>query len=134
MLEKAGYNWDELECVIFADGRDQIERRNFDFESDLSSFPEKAVKIKYFWDKWLPIFDDGGGNFIGLDFDPDCAGHKGQVIIYGRDEEELTVLASDLSSFFEKILACLQDERRAEIFSDYHIHEALRNLVKAGKF
>ena len=77
-LEKETYNWDELEFTIYADGRSEIKRTdyNFDEELPLTSTPPGAIKLKYFHIKWLPIFSDGGGNFIGIDLDPETNGKK----------------------------------------------------------
>lgn len=69
-----------------------------------SSKPEGCIKCRYADPKWIPICADGGGNFLGVDLDPDVNGKSGQVINFGRDEHEKAVLAEDLDSFFERLV------------------------------
>lgn len=106
-LEERTYNWDELEFVVYSDGKYEIERGMWDFDNEIpfSSTPEDAIKLKYFHFKWLPIFSDLSGNYLGIDLDPDMEGRKGQVINFGRDEEDMFVLADNLENFFDKLLA-----------------------------
>lgn len=52
--------------------------------------------------KWLPIGSDGSGNFIGVDLTVDENKSYGKVIFYGRDEQDKTVLARNLTVFFER--------------------------------
>lgn len=68
-----------------------------------SSFPEGAIKIEYTNRKWIPLFADNAGNYIGLDFDPDNNGHLGQVINFGRDEHHKFVIAKNLTEFLQFI-------------------------------
>jgi cell wall assembly regulator SMI1 len=78
----------------------------FDYEKEGGkSFPEKAIKVKYINLKWIPIFHDGGGNHIGIDLDPGVKGTLGQIINFGRDQNEKYVLAKDLEHFFLHINA-----------------------------
>lgn len=63
------------------------------------SCPPLTVKPYYASTKWIPFAFDWGGNFLGLDFDPDSNGTIGQVINFGRDEDVKYVLASSFSEF-----------------------------------
>ncbi len=131
-LEKDFINWDKLEFVIYPSGLYDMKRieTNWDEIMDLKSFPDKSVKLKYFHYKWLPIFTDGGGNFIGMDLDPDENGKKGQIIIFGRDERTLAVISNDLNSFLDFVLHTI--DKKPEIFlTENHIHEIFKHLVGA---
>jgi internalin A len=76
----------------------------FDYEQEGgTSDPVGAIKVKYINIKWIPIFDVGGGNYIGIDLDPDRHGTYGQVINFGRDEEQKFVIADSLTSFLRLI-------------------------------
>ena len=131
-LEKASYHWDSLNFTVLPNGHYDVKREIYDFTSDMTSTPENAIKRDYFNPKWLPVFEDFGGNFIGLDFDPDMAGVKGQVIIYGRDEENMVVLADSLSGLFDKIIAWqASPETNEALENEFHIHDTLRELLKA---
>lgn len=72
------------------------------------SWPEGAVDPAYINRGWLPFTHDGGGNSIGLDFDPWPAGRIGQVIIFGRDEEVKVVLADSLGQFLDWVAGLLE--------------------------
>lgn len=61
-----------------------------------TSIEPKKIKCQYINTKWVPIADDSGGNFIGIDLDPDENGQKGQIINFGRDENEKFVIANSL--------------------------------------
>jgi cell wall assembly regulator SMI1 len=56
------------------------------------SHPPGAIQKKYSLPGWLPLLSDGEGNHIGVDLDPGPSGKVGQVINFGRDEEEKYVL------------------------------------------
>ncbi len=79
-----------------------------DQEYSGSSFPEGAIKIQYTNEKWIPIFKDGASNYIGIDLDPDANGTKGQIINFGRDEDDKFVIANNLNSFLEYIKTKIQ--------------------------
>jgi len=66
-----------------------------------TSFPEGCIKPCYTNEKWIPIFGDSGGNYIGIDYDPDENGTMGQVINFGRDEDNKFVIANNLNAFLE---------------------------------
>lgn len=126
-LEKEAWNWDDLEITAYANGQFSVERKETDWNEimNFSCLPEKTIQLKYFHYKWVPLFHDFGGNYIGIDLDPAENGTQGQVIIFGRDEALMPVLANDLPSFFEWILA--EIGRRPQLFtSENHLHEILK--------
>jgi cell wall assembly regulator SMI1 len=94
-LEALRSEWRSLKTI--ADNPELNNRGQF------SSDPVGCVRKCYADAKWIPIFTDGSGNFIGIDLDPDMNGTAGQVINFGRDEYNKTVLAGDLNAFFERI-------------------------------
>ncbi|MBR3422540.1 MAG: SMI1/KNR4 family protein [Ruminococcus sp.] len=75
-----------------------------------SSKPEGCIKRLYANSKWIPICADGGGNFLGVDLDPDVNGRVGQVINFGRDEHNKAVLADSLDAFFERLTRVILSE------------------------
>ncbi|BAY07622.1 SMI1/KNR4 family protein [Calothrix sp. NIES-2098] len=81
-----------------------------DFAMDITgeSYPNGAIKTIYINLKWIPIANDGSGNHIGIDLDPDDAGLVGQVINFGRDENNKFVLAPSLADFIAWMLAQYQ--------------------------
>lgn len=131
-LENRGYNWDEIKCIVYANGQHSIERLNWDFEGEMifTSWPENSIKKKYFHYKWVPLFSDLCGNYIGLDLDPDKSGVKGQVINFGRDEEDMVVLSNNLHEFFNFLLVELQKDNNAIQYSKTHLHDVLKKIRK----
>lgn len=134
LLERKGYNWDQLKFTLYIDGKYEIERLYYNLEDPnyISSTPENAIKKKYFHYKWLPIFGDSGGNFIGIDLDPDAKGKKGQVINFGHDEDQMVVLADDLKAFFDFILVELKKRNSRLKKPEIHIHNLLKK-IKLGQ-
>ena len=64
-----------------------------------TSSPANAIALQYANAGWVPLCDDYGGNHIGIDLAPGPAGVRGQVISFGRDEEEKVVIAASLGDF-----------------------------------
>lgn len=130
--EKATYNWDKLEFVVYQDGTYEAKRTYYDFDKliPFTSTPENAIRKKYFHYKWLPLFSDYGGNFIGFDLDPDINGVKGQIINFGRDEEDMFVLANNLQDFFELILSDISKPDSRLLNLQFHLHDTLKSMKK----
>jgi cell wall assembly regulator SMI1 len=131
-IEQPTYKWDELKFLVYSNGKYEIERSAYDFDNEISftSTPKSAIQKKYFHYKWLPIFSDYGGNYIGIDLDPDTKGKKGQVINFGRDEEDMFVLAENLDDLFDKLLAELDKTENRLLNSENHLHETLKEMTK----
>lgn len=87
-------SWDD----IIKDGLD-------DFNDECTSIPKNAIQCVYADSKWVPLFSDGSGNFIGLDFNPGIKGKIGQIINFGRDEEAKRVVSKTLQSLFTLMTA-----------------------------
>ena len=76
-------------------------------ESQISLMPGK-VKALYANDKWIPFASFLDSNHLGLDFDPGPEGKIGQVINFGRDEEQKAVLAHSFGEFIDRYIAGLE--------------------------
>lgn len=113
---------------IIEDGLDGLD----DFcESKVEGF----IKHDYLNKKWIPIFADWGGNYIGLDFDPGPNGTIGQVINFGRDEDIKYVLASSLENLIDKLFNLI-DEQDVNVnsdgeynYKDLHFIDALKTIA-----
>jgi cell wall assembly regulator SMI1 len=68
---------------------------------------------------WLPIMADSSGNFIGVDYYPTENGTVGQVINFGRDEQEQYVFAPSLKEFLKYLMGLTKIEDRFECIDDY---------------
>ncbi|WP_051878474.1 SMI1/KNR4 family protein [Chryseobacterium sp. FH1] len=132
-MERNGNQWDELEFTVYSNGLYEVERSSYDFDNQIpfTSTPENAIQKKYFHYKWLPVFSDSGGNYIGIDLDPDINGTKGQVINFGRDEEDMFVLAENLEQRFDKLLAEASKPESRLVDSETHLHDVVIEMIKA---
>ncbi|MEW4453012.1 SMI1/KNR4 family protein [Bremerella sp. JC817] len=90
-------NWQTWKSVV-DDGL------NEDLADSMSSQPPGVIKPLYVNLKWLPLTHDQGGNHFGLDFDPGPAGVVGQVIAFGRDEDEKKLIAKSFTDFLDMIV------------------------------
>lgn len=78
------------------------------FDEFASSIPEGFVHPKYSVRGWIPLTHDGGGNHVGVDLDPDVRGTVGQVITFGRDDDQHQVLAPSLLSYLDQLADLLE--------------------------
>ena len=67
-----------------------------------------VVKPLYASKRWVPFAQDWGGNHLGIDLDPDVKGVAGQVINFGRDEEDKRAIAPSITAFVEWMLGELR--------------------------
>lgn len=80
------------------------------------------VKCHCFNTLWVPIANDSGGNYIGIDLDPDDNGMVGQIINFGRDENKKIVIANSLNEFVALIADIIDsDECVIEEFEDQQV-------------
>jgi len=76
------------------------------------------------------LISDLGGNYIGIDLDPDTNGIKGQVIIFGRDEEDMIVLANSWDEFLDWNLDLIEKEGE-KLKSESHLHDIYKQIKSA---
>lgn len=89
-------NWLAQMSVIRQNARDGLNMDEFE-----KSYEKDKIREIYATQKWIPFAYDWGGNFLGLDFDPGPKGTTGQVINFGRDENEKYVVADNFESFMK---------------------------------
>jgi cell wall assembly regulator SMI1 len=82
-----------------------------DLDQSMTSHPPGAIQCKYSIDGWVPLAKDHEGNFIGVDLDPGPTGTIGQVINFGRDEENKRVLFLSVIEFIEWLALELEARR-----------------------
>ncbi|MBZ5202689.1 SMI1/KNR4 family protein [Planomicrobium chinense] len=66
---------------------------------EVQSIPEGFVKDNFMLAQKIPIYHDGGGNFIAIDLDPDTKGHYGQIVEVDHEYEDRLVLANSLKEY-----------------------------------
>lgn len=85
-------------------------REDWNEEEGYTSYPDGYIKKMYINRHWIPFSHDGGGNHIGIDLDPDKKGTYGQIINFGRDEEDKFVIASTLKDFLQLLIDIYKNE------------------------
>lgn len=93
----------------WADTRAQLGEGLRDLDRACRSQPTKAIQRKYSLAGWVPLLRDSEGNAIGADLDPGPNGAIGQIINFGRDEEEKFVLFANAT----ELLGWLANELEA---------------------
>jgi len=84
------------------------EQMGIDFDQYQASLMPDKVKPMYANKKWMPFAVIWDSNYLGLDFDPGPAGKVGQVINFGREEEQKAVLADSFKKFIEGYISELE--------------------------
>ena len=70
-----------------------------DMDERIISVPKGHIKKIYASTHYFPFSNDGGGNNIAVDLDPNREGTKGQIINIGSDESTRYVIAPSLEDF-----------------------------------
>ncbi|WP_068774826.1 SMI1/KNR4 family protein [Paenibacillus sp. FJAT-26967] len=109
------------------------------------SFESGKIQEYAYHPCWLPIADDGGGNYLGIDFAPGESGVSGQIINYGSDETELFVIADSFQELLDLILEqfkngnckVLEGEDEGEFYAswheDGHVFDDLKELLTSSR-
>jgi len=84
------------------------EQMKINFDQYQSSLMPDKVKAMYANKKWVPFAVIWDSNYLGLDFDPEPDGSFGQVINFGREEEQKAVLAESFESFIDLYISELE--------------------------
>lgn len=90
--------------------KELAENAELNAPDHFTSTPPGRIKRRYADAKWIPLCSDSGGNFIGIDLDPDVNGRAGQVINFGRDEHNKVVLEVNLNAFLERLTRIIRSD------------------------
>lgn len=107
------------------------EWRVYDADEELNdseyyaSIVSNKVQCLYTNPLWIPLAHDGAGNYFGIDLDPDEEGVVGQIINFGRDENEKMVFADSLVEFIQLMDQYIEEEGIV-------IHEDHENYLMIG--
>lgn len=118
-----------LSTSIWAAARTKLGAAARDLDCACSSHPAKAIQRKYSLPGWIPLLRDGEGNAIGVDLDPGPAGVIGQVINFGRDEDDKYVLFSDVSELINWLAREVAEGRIAYDAKDQVVRHVEGRLV-----
>jgi cell wall assembly regulator SMI1 len=73
-----------------------------EFSEESASSPAGAIQRLHACRAWIPLVEMNDSNQIGIDLDPGPGG-GGQVINFGRDQEQKYVLARSWAHFLEDV-------------------------------
>ena len=95
--------------------------RNLDEDDDLqdpenfTSTPRKAIQLRYSSEEWIALAVPYSSNYLGVDLKPGPKGFLGQVINFGRDEDDKFVLAWSWAWFLHDLVMELAQGNFREI-------------------
>jgi cell wall assembly regulator SMI1 len=67
------------------------------------SKPGRGIRRDWWNPGWVPIADDGGGDYFCLDLAPGKGGTRGQVIVFCHDMDERRLMAKSFAAWLEKL-------------------------------
>ncbi|WP_088702689.1 SMI1/KNR4 family protein [Rhizobium sp. R693] len=62
-----------------------------------------GVRPVWWWPKWIPFMENGGGDYLCVDMDPTAGGNLGQIVIYYHDEAFRRRDAQSIGEMFARI-------------------------------
>lgn len=92
--------WSEM---VEASERGEYDGMLDEFSQGSTSSPEDAIQRLHACRGWIPLVEMNDSNHIGIDLDPGPCGVVGQVINFGRDQEQKYVLAKSWALFLEDV-------------------------------
>lgn len=113
-LDRVYEEWRSWAEIIDSQGENGMKELSMFSTSHVPGF----IKAAYANKKWVPFAHDWAGNYLGLDFDPAENGTVGQVINFGRDEDEKFVIAKSFSEFMQWYTAELESGNYSIVVED----------------
>lgn len=80
-------------------------QEEFDPDDELELENEDEIKPLLWNSKWIPIAENGGGDYVCIDTDPAESGTVGQILYFWHDWGDRSVEAKSLFEFIELCLA-----------------------------
>ena len=71
---------------------------------EIEEMRDKRIKPYLFNKKWFPFAECCKCCYLMLDFDPDAAGNKGQIICYIHDFDRIFYVTSSISELISKVI------------------------------
>ncbi|MGE6758196.1 SMI1/KNR4 family protein [Corallococcus interemptor] len=118
-----GHSFLSLQQISFFWKRDVVPgSQTPGVDSRIRAFQPGTVQNRLFTRRWIPLFTDTEGVYLGYDFSPGPEGRQGQIINFGARVDQHCVLASDLTGFLKRINSQLEktDLQRAIFMEDGH--------------
>ena len=98
--------------------------------AEMTSMIGHDFEVENWWnEKWIPIFHNGGGDYICYDCGGLFTGQQGQIIEFWHADNDRNVIAPKLQEFVAKI-NLYYESRAAEDFDEYFEIESPENYPK----
>jgi len=81
--------------------QDAVRKGHFSGQ-DFVNHPKGPIRKTWFHQRWLPIVDDQGGDYLFLDLAPARGGKQGQIIDFFRDAGATNVVAQGLRECLQR--------------------------------
>jgi cell wall assembly regulator SMI1 len=76
-----------------------------DTQAELTSLIGFDFEIENWWNEhWIPVFHNGGGDYICIDTEGTFTGIPGQLLEFWHADNDRNVIAPDLASFLNKLV------------------------------
>jgi cell wall assembly regulator SMI1 len=102
-IEQAAKEWQRWKGIFDQEGPSGMADHA---ESVTAPEPDK-VATAYWHPGWWPLARDGGGNLLAVDTAPLAAGHAGQIIVMGSDEDTRRVFAPGIVAYLDALSAAI---------------------------
>ncbi|MBV8327213.1 SMI1/KNR4 family protein [Chryseobacterium sp.] len=103
---------------------------SLEIATELTSMIGTDFEAENWWNEnWIPIFHNGGGDYICYDTEGIFTGSKGQILEFWHRDEDRNVIAADLESFFNQ-LNKYYSETSVEEYDEFFTIEIQRGFPK----
>ncbi len=93
--------WDSWAKLRASQGEEWLEEMG----ESCSSMAEGKIRCAYSDPRWIPLWGDlARPDYVGVDLNPDVEGHAGQIINFGRNEDDKFVAAESFEQLLEILL------------------------------
>ncbi|MFD1604597.1 SMI1/KNR4 family protein [Flavobacterium artemisiae] len=101
-----------------------------DIASENTSMIGFDFEIENWWNaKWIPLFHNGGGDYICYDGEGTFTGNSGQIIEFWHADNDRDVIAPNLESFLSQLNSYFESNQ-VEDFDEYFEVEKIQGYPK----
>lgn len=100
-----------------------------DIAQELTSMIGTDFEIENWWNEsWIPIFHNGGGNYICYDLKGAFTGNKGQILEFWNRDYDRNVIAASLKDFLDQLNSYY--EEKSEGWDEFFTVESKKGFPK----
>ncbi len=90
----------------------EVAEMNEEIAEHCTSRPADAIIAAYTLPGWIPLAQSPAASaYLGIDLNPGPTGRKGQVLNFGRDDEEKSVAGASFADFLEFVVEEMESGR-----------------------